>query len=61
MLLSILKVPELPASTDATDAVAVAVCHHFARNGQPRNRSKGGGTRSGDWSSFVRNNPDRVR
>ncbi len=58
MLLSILNVRELPASTDASDAVAVAVCHHFSRNAQPRS-SKGG--RSGDWSSFVRSNPERVK
>jgi crossover junction endodeoxyribonuclease RuvC len=58
MLLNILKVGELPASTDATDAVAVAVCHHFSRKGITRT---GRGTkRTMDWSGFVRNNPDRV-
>ena len=59
MLLSILRLPELPASTDATDAVAVAVCHHFSnmgRGGKGAPRAKGG---SG-WSTFLRNNPDRV-
>jgi len=59
MLLSILRIAELPSSTDATDAVAVAVCHHFANTG----RSSGGSKRSGgkDWSAFIRNNPDRIR
>lgn len=60
MLLSILKVEALPSSTDATDAVAVAVCHHFANSG----RASGAATKRGggkDWSSFIRNNPDRVR
>lgn len=56
MLLSILKVKELPSSTDATDAVAVALCHHFSRKGIGR----GGARRAGDWSSFVKNNPGRV-
>lgn len=60
MLLSILRIPELPSSTDATDAVAVAVCHHFSRKGiaggKGAARSGGGG-----WGSFIRNNPDRVR
>ena len=60
MLLSILRIKELPSSTDATDAVAVAVCHHFANTGR---MSGGSAKRSGgkDWSSFIRNNPDRIR
>ena len=62
MLLSILRVAELPASTDATDAVAVAVCHHFSRNSITRPRSKGDSSRgSSDWGSFVRNNPGRIK
>lgn len=56
MLHMILKVDRLPASTDATDALAVALCHHFARNGRVMGSRKGG-----DWSAFVRNNPDRLR
>ncbi len=59
MLLSILRLRELPSSTDATDAVAVAICHHFARTGRHRGttveRTGGKG-----WSAFLRNNPDRV-
>ena len=60
MLLSILGLRELPSSTDATDAVAVAVCHHFANTGRAAGTTakRGGGK---DWSSFLRNNPDRVR
>lgn len=58
MLLSILGIKELPSSTDATDAVAVAVCHHFANSGKsPSGSSRTGGK---DWSAFLRNNPDRV-
>ena len=58
MLLSILSVRALPASTDATDAVAVAVCHHFSRNSRARSSKSSG---SGGWSSFIRNNPERVK
>ncbi|MEO8591498.1 MAG: crossover junction endodeoxyribonuclease RuvC [Flavobacteriales bacterium] len=59
MLLSILRIKDLPSSTDATDAVAVAVCHHFASGGGiTRNASRGS---SKDWSAFLRNNPDRVK
>ncbi|MEZ4738915.1 MAG: crossover junction endodeoxyribonuclease RuvC [Flavobacteriales bacterium] len=58
MLISILKIKELPASTDATDAVAVAVCHHFANTGRA---SIGSSPKGGkDWGAFLRNNPDRL-
>ena len=56
MLLSILGVKELPDSTDATDAVAVAVLPPpRPRAGDARRRSRKG------MASFVRNNPDRLR
>lgn len=63
MLLSILRMDALPDSTDATDAVAVAVCHHFSRNSITRpSKGSGGSTRgSSDWGSFVRNNPGRIK
>lgn len=63
MLLSILSLTELPTSTDATDAIAVAVCHHFAHSGRTVRAvaSTGGKRSSSDWSGFVRNNPDRVK
>ncbi len=57
MLTNILGVAQLPSSTDATDALAVAVCHHFAGNGTAAVRGRSGGK---GWSSFLRNNPDRV-
>lgn len=59
MLLSILRIAELPSSTDATDAIAVAVCHHFAHTGRASGGSKPSGGK--DWSAFIRNNPDRIR
>jgi crossover junction endodeoxyribonuclease RuvC len=61
MLLHILGVRELPSSADATDALAVAVCHHFA-GGAAGPVVKRGGLRKGssDWGSFVRNNPGRI-
>jgi crossover junction endodeoxyribonuclease RuvC len=62
MLLSILRISELPSSTDATDAVAVAVCHHFSRNSTVRPATRAGSSRgSNDWGSFVRNNPARIK
>jgi len=42
--------------TDATDAVAVSLCHAFGLR-------KGAASRSGptNWSSFIKNNPNRVK
>ncbi len=56
MLLSILGLRVLPTSTDATDAIAVAVCHHFSGTGTLGK----GGAKTKDWGSFLRNNPERV-
>lgn len=58
MLLNILRVSTLPASTDATDAVAVAVCHHFAGSAITGAGERSGG---GGWAAFVRNNPGRLK
>ncbi|MCC6840020.1 MAG: crossover junction endodeoxyribonuclease RuvC [Flavobacteriales bacterium] len=61
MLPRILVAGTLPESTDATDALAVAVCHCFAQGTgsmpapAPARRGKA------DWGSFVRNNPGRVK
>ena len=54
MLMTIFGIKDLPKLLDASDAVAVALCHHF-QNGKAK--SKGGGT----WSSFVKANPDRIK
>src|SRR5690606_22343469 len=63
MLQSILGPGRIPASTDATDALAVAICHWFSsgspvRPGAVAPRAPRG---KSDWSGFVRNNPDRVK
>lgn len=41
---------------DATDALAVATCHHF----QNKTLGIGGKSYSG-WESFIKNNPNRAR
>jgi crossover junction endodeoxyribonuclease RuvC len=53
MLMTIFGIRELPKLLDSTDAVAVALCHHF-QNGTAKSRGKD------TWSSFVRANPNRV-
>ena len=56
MLKSILKFEEIPKLLDATDALAVAVCHHFAfRVGSVGNSGASG------WKSFISNNPKRIK
>jgi crossover junction endodeoxyribonuclease RuvC len=64
MLHALMNIPEDGSLTlDATDALAVAFCH-FLQMGQPNDteqpkksiRKRSG---SGDWSSYLRNNPDR--
>ena len=57
MLQHMLFIPERPALFDATDAVAVAVCHHHgAQSGLPRVAKKQKG-----WEAFVKENPKRVK
>ena len=53
MLQSLLKFDEIPKLLDATDALAVALCHHF----------QGESTQSGNksWKSFVSDNPGRIK
>lgn len=67
-----LHIEEAPKKLDATDGMAVALCHYFSVS-SPINRALGGakvkglggdkkarkrGTQS--WEQFLRNNPDRV-
>lgn len=45
---------------DATDALAVALCHHYQNNAvsnkkAPKTRAKGSA-----WEQFVKNNPDKL-
>lgn len=57
MLRRILKIPreDLPEFLDATDALAVALCH-FYESGKPASR---GGCKS--WKEFVAHHPDKVK
>lgn len=42
---------------DATDALAVAICHHMQSNGSVRQTRK----KYGSWSAFVKANPGKVK
>ena len=55
MLKRLLNISVLPTKLDATDGLAVAVCHYF--NGGKDATSK----KYGSWKSFVSNNPKRIK
>jgi crossover junction endodeoxyribonuclease RuvC len=49
---------------DASDALAVAVCHHFNANGVntvSTAKKKTSSKKSADWDSFLKKNPDRIK
>lgn len=62
MLQEIVAIKEIPAQLDATDALAVAICHHFQNGllGAEPIKSSGKKTVKG-WDNFVKNNPGRVK
>lgn len=56
MLMMLFAIQELPKLLDATDALAVAVCHHFQKgagvDGKPKSKS---------WEAFIAANPKRLK
>lgn len=49
---------------DASDALAVAVCHHFNANGVQASKPTKKKTTSkaaGSWDNFIKKNPDRIK
>jgi crossover junction endodeoxyribonuclease RuvC len=52
MLMSLLQLQEMPDLLDASDALAVAVCHAY--------QNKQASTAPTSWSQFIRANPVRV-
>jgi len=53
MLMQIFVLKEMPKFLDSTDALAVAVCHHY-QNGAIKPKSS-------SWSAFVKANPEKVQ
>jgi len=53
MLITLLNIKEAPKLLDATDALGVAVCHHFQKGALA--------TSSKSWKSFINDNPGRVK
>lgn len=52
MLMVLLNFKDTPKLLDATDALAVAMCHHY-QNGSKKSKK-------GSWESFVKDNQGRV-
>jgi len=59
MLQQLLKFDDGPAYMDASDALAVAVCHHFQQN-SPIPTTAGKAMAKG-WKEFLLKNPSRVK
>ena len=53
MLMQIFNIKEMPKLLDASDALAVALCHHY-QNGMTKNKSK-------SWESFLKDNPEKIK
>jgi len=56
MLQRMLALKEAPQYFDATDALAVAVCHHF--QDKPALKTNG---KLKDWKDFIAKNPGRIK
>ena len=55
MLKTLLKLTETPKLLDATDALAVALCHHF-HDGRLQTSGRNAG-----WKYFIQENPGRIK
>jgi crossover junction endodeoxyribonuclease RuvC len=54
MLATLLSLPAEKLPLDATDALSVAVCHHFQSGKPPTSKSSG-------WKAFLKENPGRIK
>ena len=68
MLKSLLHLETLPRHLDATDGLAVAVCHWFQSAPVPKLESRtkkkalgGGPVASSSWEQFVSSHPERIK
>src|SRR6478736_1399029 len=53
MLMTLLSIKEMPKLLDASDALAVAVCHHYQQGAVK--------SKKGSWDSFLKENPDKIK
>ena len=55
MLINLLNIKDPPKYMDATDGLAVAVCHFFQR------KPSAGGEHYNSWKGFIAKNPDKLK
>jgi crossover junction endodeoxyribonuclease RuvC len=55
MLQKILKIEQMPSKLDATDGLAVALCHFYQKKTSFSSKSS-----IKNWSDFAKKNPDRI-
>ena len=60
MLQQITSLPDKPKYFDATDALAVALCHHFGNKVAGVKPSVGKKKQKASWEKFVQANPKRI-
>lgn len=58
MLQSVLKLEDKPDYYDASDALSVALCHHYQMNSPLQ---KVIGKKANGWEGFLKDNPGRVK
>lgn len=62
MLQEIVAIKDISVELDATDALAVAICHHFQDGILAGSKPTAAKKKSaGSWDSFVKDNPSRVK
>jgi crossover junction endodeoxyribonuclease RuvC len=63
MLQRMLSLKEVPKHFDATDALAVAICHHYQSNSviKPKEEKTRKKQKKTTWENFLKQNPARIR
>ncbi|HTM94051.1 MAG TPA: crossover junction endodeoxyribonuclease RuvC [Flavisolibacter sp.] len=59
MLQRITALPDKPKHYDATDALAVSICHYFGTKNLSEKKPTGAKKSSG-WEKFIQQNPERI-
>jgi crossover junction endodeoxyribonuclease RuvC len=60
MLFNLVTITEKPKYFDSTDALAVAICHHFSCGMVETKKSPAKKKPASTWEKFLTENPDRV-
>lgn len=58
MLQRITSLPDKPKYFDATDALAVAICHYYGNNTVEKKST--GLKKKSNWENFIKENPNRI-